>query len=262
MLDRVTPVILTYNEEANLDRTLTSLRWARRVVIVDSGSSDATGNIATAFPNVAFYVRPFDSYANQWEFGVHGTTIQTEYVLGLDADLATPDAFVAELEDRFLPGGYAGGTIPFEYWVLETRLFGSLLSPQLRLFRRNAVQIAQRGHAHKFVVEGPVYQFSSRIRHDDRKSIERWVSSQVANSLLEANRLEGISQLSIRDWIRTTGIMPLIAGFVGYMRAGGPICGRAALKYAYERMAYECLLAMRLQERQSKKSVRAKRHQV
>ena len=42
MLDQITPLILTLDEEANIERVLARLRWAREVVVVDSGSSDAT----------------------------------------------------------------------------------------------------------------------------------------------------------------------------------------------------------------------------
>ena len=42
------------------------------------------------------------------------------------------------------------------------------------------------------------------------------------------------------------GLMPLVAGAFAYLRAGGPFYGAAAARYAYERAAYECLLAIRL----------------
>ena len=65
MLSDITPVILTYNEEPNLGRTLESLRWAPRVVVVDSGSTDATRAIAERFSNVAWFERRFDDFARQ-----------------------------------------------------------------------------------------------------------------------------------------------------------------------------------------------------
>ena len=52
MIDRITPVILTYNEAPNIARTLEKLTWARDVVIVDSLSSDETKQRAQAFPAV------------------------------------------------------------------------------------------------------------------------------------------------------------------------------------------------------------------
>jgi glycosyltransferase involved in cell wall biosynthesis len=253
MLDAVTPVILTFNEEPNLGRTLDSLRWADRVVVVDSGSTDATRAIAAGFSNVSLHERPFDSHAQQWDFGVNGTDIRSEYVLALDADMATPGAFVAELGDRFLSGGYSGGVVPFELWMMGRRLAGSLLRPQLRLFRRSAARIEQRGHTQAFSVDGPVYVFAASIRHDDRKPIDRWVRSQVAYSSLEANRLAGLRERALKDRLRAAGAMPLIAGVLAYVRAGGPFSGTAALRYAYERVVYECLLAMRLQDRGSER---------
>ena len=45
----VTPVILTFNERENIDRTLSALHWASDVVVLDSGSSDGTTEIAVSF---------------------------------------------------------------------------------------------------------------------------------------------------------------------------------------------------------------------
>src|SRR6185503_20135502 len=103
MLDRVTPVILTYNESANIARTLDSVRWAESVVVLDSGSQDETKQIATGYPNVRWFERTFDTHQAQWEHAVRNTGIRSEYVLALDADMEMPEAFVQELRDSFLP---------------------------------------------------------------------------------------------------------------------------------------------------------------
>jgi len=59
-LTSVTPLLLTYNEEANIDRTLGRLIWAERVVVVDSYSTDATVDIATSYDHVYFVQGEFD----------------------------------------------------------------------------------------------------------------------------------------------------------------------------------------------------------
>ena len=51
---------------------------------------------------------------------------------------------------------------------------------------------------------------------------------------------------SWKDRLRRFGVMPLLAGGFTYLRAGGPLGGRAALHYTYERVVFESLMAMRL----------------
>ncbi len=174
------------------------------------------------------------------------TGIQSEYVLALDADMATPRTLVGELQSRFLVGAYAGATIPFEYWLMGRPLVGSSLRPQLRLFRRGDVRVGEDGHRHHFAVDGPVYRFKSPLRHDDRKSLEHWVHAQLGYSKKELERVAGAGHSELKDRLRRTGLMPVVAGSVAYLRSGGPLGGRPALRYAWERVVFECLLAMRL----------------
>jgi hypothetical protein len=245
---QITPFVLTFNEADNVRRTLESLRWAERVVVVDSGSTDATESIARSFPNVAWYLRAFDSFRGQSEFAINETSITTPFALALDADMVVPDALLAELESGFWAGGYAGALTPFEFRVHGAPLKGSLLRPQLRLFLRDAVRVVQEGHGHKFDVAGPVYTCRARIVHDDRKPLERWVSSQLGYSRAERIRiLEAISPTMLMR-LRRAGVMPILAGVYAYLSAGGPFAGTAAKHYAWERVVFECLLSMRLIE--------------
>ena len=81
----LTALILTYNEKENIARTLGSLAWVTSVVLIDSGSTDGTQELAVAsHPNVKVLFRAFDSFAGQCNFGLN--QIDTEWVLSLDAD--------------------------------------------------------------------------------------------------------------------------------------------------------------------------------
>jgi glycosyltransferase involved in cell wall biosynthesis len=242
----VTPVLLTLNEEPNIGRTLASLSWADKVVVLDSGSTDGTERVARGFPAVRWFTRPFDAHAKQWRFAVEETGVESEYILALDADMSTSASFLEELEFRFLAGSYVGATIPFEYWMMGRRLPGSIYPPQVRLFRRGSARVEQDGHTQRFVVDAPAYRFRSRLRHDDRKSLERWVHSQLGYSKKELERLNGEGRSALKDRLRRTGLMPIVAGSVAYVRTGGPLGGGAALRYTWERVVFECLLAMRL----------------
>ena len=86
MLDRITPVILTFNESPNIARTLGKLSWAREVIVVDSFSIDDTVDIVRSFPGTRVIQHKFESHAGQWNFAVQDTGVKTEWCLALDAD--------------------------------------------------------------------------------------------------------------------------------------------------------------------------------
>lgn len=241
----VTVALLTWNEEANIGRTLASLSWAQRIVIVDSGSTDATEAIARRFPNVTWHVRSFDNFGGQWTHAFRHTGITTEYVLALDADMSVSRAFVEELRDVFLPGGFDGGIVRFVYQVDGQSLRGSLYPPQLRIFRPGEVLASQTGHNHEFTLTGRFYRFRSPAHHDDRKALERWTNAQLTYSRQERDRILGGEGRGWKDRLRRRGLAPLIVGPYAYFKAGGPFGGAGAVRYALERTTFEALLAMR-----------------
>src|ERR1700730_11910465 len=122
----VTPVILTFNEGSNIRTTLSSLEWAPRVVVLDSGSTDQTEQIARSFGNVDWFVRGFDSHRAQWLYAIYETSIATDYVLALDADMRPGVGFRDELDAFLERDEFAGAWIPFEYRMLGRGLMGSI----------------------------------------------------------------------------------------------------------------------------------------
>src|SRR5713226_3745916 len=93
--DRVTPVVLTGNEEPNVGRTLGRLAWAGQVIVCDSFSSDRTVEIARSFANVRVVQQSVDTLAGQWTFAL--SEVRTAWALTLDADYFIPEAFEREL---------------------------------------------------------------------------------------------------------------------------------------------------------------------
>jgi glycosyltransferase involved in cell wall biosynthesis len=251
MLNQITPIVLTYNEEPNIRVTLDSLRWAERVVVLDSGSNDGTETITKSFSNVDWHVRQFDCHCLQWEHAVRNTEIQTDFVLALDADMSVPEPFLLEMKSAFFRKSYMGAIVPFEYRTLGRSLRGSVYPAQLRVFRPESVKIRQPGHTQEFATDGPTYRFRTALVHDDRKLLERWVSSQLSYAALEAERIRARVSYRFRDRLRELGLMPIIAGALAYVRAGGPLTGVAAVRYAHERAAYESLLAIKLMSAKS-----------
>jgi glycosyltransferase involved in cell wall biosynthesis len=251
-LNKITPVVLTYNEEENIERCLQALRWAQTVVILDSGSTDKTEQIVRSFDNVSWHVRPFDSHQQQWHHAIQNTGITSEFVLALDADMEVTPNLLREIEDRVLVGPLTGGVIPFEFRYYGRSLLGSLYPPQLRLFAKDRVQVVQTDHTQVFLVDAEVHRFRHALIHDDRKSLDRWMRSQLEYQRRNEQELSNGGRGRTRDYLRKLGVMPPLMGVLAYIRAGGPFKGAAAARYAYERMATESILAIRLMNQRMK----------
>jgi glycosyltransferase involved in cell wall biosynthesis len=76
-------VVITFNEQANLPRTLESVKWAGEIVVVDSGSTDRTVEIARSY-GAKVWVEPWKGFAAQKNSAIQKTT--GDWILSLDAD--------------------------------------------------------------------------------------------------------------------------------------------------------------------------------
>src|SRR5262245_12437844 len=133
LIEAITPLIITFDEAPNIARTLNKLAWARRIVVVDSGSTDGTLDVLARYPQVALFKRPFDNFADQCNFGLD--QIESEWVLSLDADYELSDRLVEELANLRETDGVAGYRAYFVYRIYGRPLRGTLYPPRMVLYR-------------------------------------------------------------------------------------------------------------------------------
>ena len=247
MLDRITPLILTRDEEANIGRTLAQLAWARQVVIVDSLSTDGTVAIARRFANVRVVPRAFDSHAGQWSFGVGQVT--TPWVLTLDADYFVSEAFVRELASLDPPPDVAGYEAAFLYAVGGRPLRSALYPPRAVLLRRGAFEFWQDGHTQRVRVHGRLERLRVPLIHDDRKDLRRFIARQRRYMRQEAAKLRATpwNALPTVGRIRKLRIVaPLATLFYVLFAKRAILDGRPGLRYAIERFLAEAALSVEL----------------
>lgn len=248
-LDRVEVLVLTLNEEANLARTLDALQLFPQVVILDSGSTDATLEIAARYPNVRVCTRPFDSHGAQWNHGLAACAISAPWVLALDADYVLSPALVEEIAALDPAPDVAGYRVSFRYCIEGQPLSGSLYPPVTALYRREGAHYVQDGHTQRLVTAGPVLALMGTAFHDDRKPLSSWLASQDRYARLECESLRSKSWQSLgwQDRLRrmvliTPWLVPLYCLTVGR----GILDGRRGLLYAMQRGIAEAILSARL----------------
>jgi glycosyltransferase involved in cell wall biosynthesis len=244
----ITVLILTLNEARNIARCLDRLTWARRVVVLDSFSSDDTVEIARRYANVDVHTREFDDHAAQWNHGL--SLAATPWVLSLDADYLVPESFPAEALKATSQSDLSAAFARVRYCVYGRPLRASLYPPRAVLFRREACRYQADGHTQRLVVPGRTITLDTPFDHDDRKSLNRWLESQGKYSRLEATKLLSNQNLTFQDRLRRTMVLAPPAIFIYTLIGKGALLdGWPGWYYTLQRTLAEMLLSLHLLDR-------------
>ncbi|WP_257388675.1 glycosyltransferase family 2 protein [Tahibacter caeni] len=139
MREPLSLVVTTFDNAATLARCLASATWADEIVVLDSGSTDATVEIAAAHGARLFH-EPFKGYAAQKQSAIDKAAHR--WVLLLDADEALTDGARAAIEAALQAPAVAGFRLPRREQVFWTfNHAGVRLNTHLRLFDRTRVRM-------------------------------------------------------------------------------------------------------------------------
>jgi glycosyltransferase involved in cell wall biosynthesis len=250
--EHISVLILTFNEAANIGRTLNALHNFSEVVILDSGSTDATLLIADRYPNVRICTRAFDSHGSQWNHGLADCGITRPWVLALDADYVVSPVLLDEIALLHPTSSTSGYRVAFRYCIFGKPLSGTLYPPIIALYRRTSTRYVQDGHTQRAIVDGEVKELRGRIDHDDRKPLARWLTSQLTYARLEADHLLATPQSQLRqiDKIRRMGWpAPLLVFFYTLVIKGCLLDGLPGWLYVLQRTLAEIVIAVEIVDR-------------
>jgi glycosyltransferase involved in cell wall biosynthesis len=243
----ITPLLITYNEEPNIDRTLRKLTWAPRIVVIDSGSTDNTLDIVRRYPQAEIVHRKFSDFASQCNFGLEN--IKTNWVLSLDADYELSDELVEELKALHERRDINGFRARFVYRIHGHALRGALYPGRTVLYRKSEGRYHNDGHGHRVRISGNIEDLHGVIYHDDRKPLSRWLNSQLryardeANYLLasQKNDLSRVDRLRLMCWPAP----PLVGAYTLFVK-GCLFDGWPGWQYVLQRVCFEVILALEI----------------
>jgi glycosyltransferase involved in cell wall biosynthesis len=189
MANTLSVVLITLNEAANLPRTLKSVSWAQEIVVVDSGSTDETVEIARA-AGAKVFQEPWKGFASQKNAAISHATC--DWVLSLDADEEVSDRLGQEIQGLLATNPPCNAyKIPRLNHFLgkPLRHGGYWPDPKLRLFKRGSAKFAQRAVHEVMETSGPQGLLRNPILHHCYPTIEEYLEHMNRYSTLSAEML-------------------------------------------------------------------------
>jgi glycosyltransferase involved in cell wall biosynthesis len=193
ILPRVTlsVVLITWNEEGNLPRTLESVMPLVRdgrgeIIVVDSGSTDRTVEIAQAF-GAKVFVEAWKGFAEQKNSAMDKASM--DWVLQLDADERLETELAGEMKVTLNLGSETNG-----FWIPRKNFFlgrwmrhgGFYPDPKLRLIRRGAGRFEEYGAHPTMRVNGPTGRLSHALLHNAYPTLRGYIDHMNSYSSMGA----------------------------------------------------------------------------
>lgn len=178
----MTAIILTKNEEVNIERCINSIKgWIKRIVVVDSGSTDNTVELAKKLGAEIYYHEPFINYAKQFNWAIDNINIDTKWIFRFDADeCVTPELrqeIITECE-KHTEDDVSGFMMRYKIYFLGKFLKHGGAYPFLKItiFKKGKGRFEDRAMGEHIVLnEGRCLNLKEDCEHYDFKNLTAFI---------------------------------------------------------------------------------------
>jgi len=176
----LTAIILTKNESINIVDCINSIKGlAERIVVVDSGSTDNTVELAKEL-GADVYTHPFEYSAAQFNWALDNTNITTKWVLWLDADERFTPKLCEEAKimmERHANDDVNGFTLEAWFFFMGKCLkHGGSKKRKLMIFKNGIGRIEDRKRdAHTILSKGTSIALKEKFLHYDFKGLSDYI---------------------------------------------------------------------------------------
>jgi len=253
-MEKLTVIVPTFNEEANLADCLESVSWAEEILVVDSFSSDRTLEIARGY-GARIVQRAYGYSASQKNWAIPQAT--HPWILLLDSDERVTPELAQEIRARLAEGLDANG-----YWIYRAnhllgrrvRRCGWGTDKVIRLFRRDLGRYEDTQVHAEIQIEPPVGILRGRLVHHSFRSFDQYMPKLCRYAMwgAEDERQAG-RQVRAMDLL----LRPLLRFIKMYVLRGGFLEGTRGLVVSYLGFSSVFLKYARLWERQWQESTPA-----
>lgn len=194
----ITVLIAVKNEARNLPRCLRALGPATRVIVLDSQSTDDTGNIARAHGAEVVQFEYRGGYPKKRQWALDHLPIQTPWVFLLDADEVVPEALWQEIAGALAqPQAVNAYLITKGFHFLGRRFrYGGFSHAAVLLFRTGTARFERLFEDtpdsldmeihERVIVQGGIGRLYTPLIHEDFKGLEAYITRHNKYSTWEA----------------------------------------------------------------------------
>lgn len=231
----ISACVITYNEADRIGDCLSSLSFCDELIVVDSGSEDATCEVARN-AGARVFTRPFDGYRTQKRYAAEQAT--HDWVLSLDADERVDDELRRSIE-KVRAEGFPGASgyrfnRTHEYFGKRLTHGNSRRNYMLRLFNRQHGGWYGVREVHESVIlDGPVKYLDGNLRHlpyrslaEEHAKIERYAQMMADDMYAKGKKATLFKILFnpgwrfIRSYILRAGFLDGWRGLMGALMSG------------------------------------------
>lgn len=177
----LTTIILTKNEENNIEKCIRSLDGlAERIIVVDSFSDDNTKDLALSL-NADVYENKFISHSNQFNWALKNCNITSEWIFRIDADEEMTAELVEEFKEKIpqITEGINGVFLRRRRYFMGRWIKHGDVYPEkvMRLFRTGTAESEDRTMDEHIVLKfGDAIEFESDFEDKDTKDLTFWIN--------------------------------------------------------------------------------------
>ena len=190
-MTHLTAIVLTHNESEQIADCIKTLRFADRIIVFDSYSSDDTVSIAQA-KGADIFQHEFENYAEQRNAALDATGEMTDWVLFVDADERITDTLATEIREKIVHPDIAGWRLPRHNYIFGVLTKGAGWYPdyQTRLLRVGQAYYDRQRPVHEIVkLYGEEGTLRNPIIHYNYVDLEQFKGKQENYAKIEAQSL-------------------------------------------------------------------------
>lgn len=197
----VTAIILARDEAPNITRAVRSVGWCRQILVVDSGSTDGTPDLARA-AGATVLAQPWRGFAAQREWAMRHPAVAHDWVFFVDADEWVSTELAAEISARLGTESHAAYSMRYrlvfaDRWIAHCGWYGNSWLARL-LHRERCFFDTSTRYAERASVNGTVGHLAADLVDEDAKGIAAWLRKHVRYAELEAGRRRDAPPLTRR----------------------------------------------------------------